>query len=87
MKLITCSVMAFSMLLAGTASAEADDAKWVAQCIQDNADAKVSVEVVTKYCNCMNDKMDDNENMSITEWEKQHPKEEAECDKESGWDR
>lgn len=67
--------MVFSLMLIGTANADSDDANWVAKCIKDNADEKVSVEVVTKYCNCMNDKMDDNEKMSITEWEKQHPKE------------
>ena len=89
MKWVTCVAIAFSsiVMMAGTANAGSDDAQWVAKCIEDNADAKVSVEVVTKYCNCMNDKMGDNEAQSITVWEKKHPKEEAECDKVSGWDR
>jgi len=77
-------------LLAWAASATvvlaaSDDAKWVARCISDNKDAKVSVEIVAKYCTCMNNKMDDNETLSITAWEKTHPKERAACDKESGW--
>jgi hypothetical protein len=33
----------------------------------------------------MNEKMDNNETKSITEWEKTHPRERAACDKESGW--
>ena len=77
----------FSFTLSGLAMAGADDAKWVAQCINDNKDAKVSIEVITKYCTCMNNKMDENETKSITQWEKTHPNEMAACDKESGWDK
>ncbi|AGW12170.1 hypothetical protein [Megalodesulfovibrio gigas] len=73
---VSCASLAF---------AGSDDATWIAQCIQDNKDAKVSVDVITKYCTCMNDKMDENETQSITQWEKSHPKERTECDKESGW--
>ena len=81
------AVFVFSFMLSGLAMAGADDAKWVAQCINDNKDAKVSIEVITKYCTCMNNKMDDNETKSITQWEKTHPNEMAACDKESGWDK
>ena len=69
----------------GLAYAGSDDAKWVAKCISDNKDEKVSIEVITKYCTCMNNKMDDNETQSISQWEKTHPAEQAACDKESGW--
>ena len=62
-----------------------DDAKWIAQCIRDNKDAKVPVEVITKYCTCMNNKMDDNETQSITQWEKTHKTEMDACSKEAGW--
>jgi hypothetical protein len=62
-----------------------DDTKWVAQCLQDNSEAKVSVEVVTKYCICMNDKMDENETRSITEWEKANPAAMADCEKVADW--
>lgn len=73
------------VLVSGTAMADADDAKWVAKCLMDNADAKVSQEVVSKYCICMNNKMDSNETQSITQWEKSHPAEMAACEREAGW--
>jgi hypothetical protein len=63
----------------------ADDKKWVAQCLTDNSDAKVSANTVRKYCECMNNKMSDNETQSITQWEKSHPAERRACDKEAGW--
>ena len=78
-------ILAVSVLATGPARANADDMKWIAQCMKDNSDAKVAPDVVSKYCTCMNDKMSDNETQSITKWEKTHPKEEAECDKQAGW--
>ena len=62
----------------------ADDLKWVNQCIADNRGG-ASADVVRKYCICMNEKMDNNETRSITEWEKANPAARAACDKESGW--
>jgi hypothetical protein len=62
----------------------ADDVKWINQCITDNKGG-ASDAIVRKYCICMNEKMSDNETKSITEWEKTHPRERAACDKESGW--
>jgi len=76
-----------SIVPVGTASAQkmnSDDVKWVNQCIDDNKGG-ASATVVRKYCMCMNEKMDNNESQSITQWEKSHPKERAACDKESGW--
>lgn len=74
------------MVVASTAAfAGADDAKWVAQCLKDNTDAKVSVEIVAKYCACMNGKMDENETQSITQWEKTHATERKACEAASGW--
>jgi len=67
------------------AAASPDDMKWIAQCIMDNKDEGQPMEVVQKYCECMNSKMDDNENLSVTEWEKKHPQEEKECNEKSGW--
>lgn len=78
---LALSVSAF----ASVAFAGADDTKWIAKCMQDNGDAKVSAAVVSKYCACMNDKMDSNETLSISAWEKSHPKEMAMCERESGW--
>lgn len=83
--LLAAAFLSASLFASGTANAGADDAKWVAKCVKDNADAKVSVEVVTKYCTCMNNKMDDNETQSITQWEKTHQTEMNACEKESGW--
>jgi len=78
--------VAVSMSLSSVAAvAGPDDAKWVAQCVQDNKDEKATVEVITKYCTCMNNKMSDNETQSITQWEKSHAAERQACDKEAGW--
>ncbi len=74
-----------SVFASSAAMADADDMKWVAKCLKDNADAKVSVEVVTKYCTCMNNKMSSDETQSITQWEKTHVAEREACDKEAGW--
>jgi hypothetical protein len=74
-----------SLFGSAAAYADADDTKWVAQCLQDNKDEKATVEVITKYCTCMNNKMSSNETQSITQWEKTHVTERQACDKESGW--
>ncbi len=80
---------AFAMVgmlsMSSAAYAGADDAKWVAQCLKDNADAKVDISVVTSYCTCMNNKMSDNETQSITQWEKSHVTERDACSKAAGW--
>ncbi|MBF0320651.1 MAG: hypothetical protein HQL01_12700 [Nitrospirae bacterium] len=67
------------------AFAGADDVKWIAQCIRDNKDQGAKEDVVYKYCECMNSKMDSNETKSISQWEKTHPDEMKECDKKAGW--
>ncbi|MBF0126199.1 MAG: hypothetical protein HQM02_03210 [Magnetococcales bacterium] len=73
------------MLSSGVVYAGADDMKWVAKCMTDNADAKVPAEVVSKYCTCMNNKMDESETQSISTWEKSHPQEMKACEREAGW--
>lgn len=77
------SVMTLSA--AGSVWAGADDAKWVGQCIQDNKREGQSEATVAIYCACMNNQMSDNETLSISAWEKTHPKEMAKCEKEAGW--
>ena len=73
-----------SAAVAAPAVASGDDAKWIDQCVKDNmGDAKA--EVILKYCACMNNKMDDDEAQSITQWEKTHVAERRACDRESGW--
>ena len=86
MKSIAAALLLGASMLATTAAyAGPDDAKWVAQCVSDNKDEKAAIEVITKYCTCMNNKMDNNETASITTWEKTHAAERQACDKEAGW--
>ena len=61
-----------------------DDVKWINQCVNDNKGGAAQ-EVVLKYCTCMNEKMDNNESQSISQWEKTHATERKACDKEAGW--
>lgn len=82
---LSALVLSALCLTVGPARADADDKKWVAQCVKDNKDEGAKPEVIKKYCTCMNDKMDANETKSITEWEKTHKKEAAECSKKAGW--
>jgi len=78
-------LLAGSIMAGGTAFANADDDKWIAQCVTDNKDEGVGHDVVMKYCTCMDGKMSDNETRSITVWEKSHPKEQKECSSLAGW--
>jgi hypothetical protein len=65
---------------------DADDVKWVNQCIDDNkGQPGATPAIVRAYCVCMNEKMDSNETRSITQWEKSHPAEQKECDRQAGW--
>ena len=76
-----------SLVASNAASAQAvnaDDVKWINQCIADNKGG-ASDAIIRKYCICMNEKMDNSESKSITEWEKANPRARAACDRESGW--
>jgi hypothetical protein len=88
MKRTTAVLLALGAMLATSAALgqamNADDLKWINQCINDNKGG-ASPEIVRKYCICMNEKMDNNETQSITQWEKSHPAERAACDRASGW--
>lgn len=68
------------------AYADADDAAWIKQCMADNRYAGPGPDVVAAYCSCMNQKMPDDEERSISEWAKINPEEAAICRKEAGWD-
>jgi hypothetical protein len=64
----------------------ADDVKWINQCIDDNkGEAGATPRIIRAYCFCMNEKMDNSETRSITQWEKSHPSERQACDRQSGW--
>jgi hypothetical protein len=65
-------------------AATTDDVKWINQCLKDNK-GDAAEAVVLKYCTCMNNKMSDNETLSITAWEKTHATERKACDQEAGW--
>jgi hypothetical protein len=84
--MIALLVLAGSLAVNSTAHAQMsqDDLKWINQCIADNKGG-ASVDVVRKYCMCMNEEMDDNDSRSITQFEKANPKARAKCDKVSGW--
>ena len=80
-------VLAASLL--GTSGAFAqkmnsDDLKWVNRCIDDNKGG-ASPAVIRKYCMCMNEKMDDNETRSVTQWERANPGARRDCERKSGW--
>jgi hypothetical protein len=80
------SVLMLAMIASAPALATtADDVAWINQCVQDNKEEGAKEEVVLKYCTCMNEQMDDNENAPISEWEKSHPDERKTCEKEAGW--
>ena len=82
----TALVLSFAAAPASAQKMNADDLKWVNQCIDDNKGERgATPAIVRKYCICMNEKMDDNETRSITQWEKTHKKEREACDKEAGW--
>ena len=68
-----------------TLAATADDVKWINQCVDDNKNEGAKRDVILKYCTCMNNKMDNNETRSITQWEKTHKKEMDACSKQAGW--
>jgi hypothetical protein len=87
---LTAAALAFAAALSMTGVAQAattDDVRWVAQCLADNAEAtaKVGMDVVSKYCGCMNAKMGDNETRTITEWEKSNPESRKACEAFAGW--
>lgn len=64
----------------------ADDTKWINQCIDDNkSEAGGTPPIVRAYCVCMNEKMDNNETRSITQWEKANPGARTACEKQAGW--
>src|SRR5258708_7961071 len=78
--LATCAFTTTAAVAATT-----DDVKWINQCVTDNKDEGAKEEVVLKYCTCMNNKMDNNETRSITQWEKTHESEAKACSKQAGW--
>lgn len=83
------SVVLFALGFAQPALAQkmdADDLKWINQCISDNKGEEGGTPAIIRaYCICMNEKMDDNETQSITQWEKANPEARKDCEKQAGW--
>ncbi len=73
------------LFVGGTLYADAYDSRKIAECVEDNFDEKASTDVIRKYCTCMNRKIPAGETQSISDWEKSHPVDMAECDREAGW--
>jgi hypothetical protein len=88
-KTLVAAVVAAAVFLPASSFAQkmnADDMKWVNQCIDDNKNEKgATPAIVRAYCVCMNEKMDDNETRSITQWEKANPAARRACDRQAGW--
>lgn len=70
---------------AGAAYANADDVKWINQCVADNQDQHQTTRTVRVYCTCMDNLMSSSETRSITQWEKTHVKEQNFCGDKAGW--
>jgi hypothetical protein len=78
--------LALSLAAVGPAFAgDMDSMQWIAQCVKDNSAATVSADVVSKYCACMNNRMDNNDTKTITQWENENPNARQACERESGW--
>ena len=88
-KVALAALVAFTAVIAlptSVSAQSADDKKWVAVCKKDNKDeAGATADILHKYCVCMNDKMDETEARTITEWEKKNPEARKACEKEAGW--
>ena len=89
MKFVISAFIAAGCLISGPALAQkmnADDIKWVNQCIDDSKGVEGYTPAKARaYCMCMNEKMDDNETRSITQWERTHQTEMAACSRQAGW--
>jgi hypothetical protein len=89
MKYLGGALLFAACLASGAALAQklnADDVKWINQCIDDNkGEPGATPAIIRAYCMCMNEKMSENETQSITQWEKSHPAERKACDQQAGW--
>ena len=89
MKYLAAAIFLAACATLNPASAQkmnADDVKWVNQCIDDSRGVEGYTPARARaYCMCMNEKMDDNETRTITQWEKSHPAAQHDCEQKSGW--
>ena len=89
MKYLTAAIFLAACATSIPASAQkmdADDLKWVNQCISDSRGVEGYTPALARaYCMCMNEKMDNNETRSVTQWEKANPAAQKDCEQKSGW--
>jgi hypothetical protein len=87
MKHVLALSAALLVSLASPAFAQqnADDVKWITECVSDNKDEGQTAPVILGYCTCMNNRMSSNENRSITQWEKANPRAMEACARQAGW--
>lgn len=91
MKTVRILVIAATMCAAALATQpafaqqNADDVKWITECVNDNKDEGQSAPVILGYCTCMNNRMSSNETRSITQWEKANPRAMEACARQAGW--
>jgi hypothetical protein len=86
--IIVALALVGSAMASSTAFAQMtqDDLRWVNQCIRDNrGEAGGTPAIIRAYCICMNEKMDDNETRSISQWERANPAARRDCERQSGW--
>jgi hypothetical protein len=86
--MLTVAVIAFAAASSSQpafAQQNADDVKWITECVNDNKDEGQSAPVILGYCTCMNNKMSSNETRSITQWEKANPRAMEACARQAGW--
>ena len=82
---IAGALLAVALFAGGAQARSADDRKWIAECMRDNAGAGAGERIVRAYCECMTDAMDDNETRSVSVFELANPKIRAACDRKAGW--
>jgi hypothetical protein len=89
MKYLAIAIVLAACAASAPASAQrmnADDVKWINQCIDDSRGVEGYTPAKARaYCMCMNEKMDENETRSITQWEKVNPGARRDCERKSGW--
>jgi hypothetical protein len=89
MKIVVVAGVIVASLMSSPSFAQsmnADDMKWINQCISDNrGEAGGTPTIVRAYCICMNEKMDSNETRSVTQWEKANPGARKACERQAGW--
>jgi hypothetical protein len=83
--LATAATLVIAALQPASAQQNADDVKWITECVNDNKDEGQIAPVILGYCTCMNNKMSSSETRSITQWEKANPRTMEACARQAGW--